>query len=95
MLRMKASTFIAVLGLLAPLSMADVPAHFSDRAKEILADEVAVVPAEYPLNIVYFLGNDNEPVADYERRLSELMLYVQQFYAREMTRNGFPGRSLL
>ena len=93
MLRMKASTFIAVLGMLAPLSMADVPAHFSDRAKEILADEVAVVPAEHPLNIVYFLGNDNEPVADYERRLSELMLYVQQFYAREMTRNGFPGRS--
>ncbi len=90
---MKASTLIAALGLLAPLSMAAVPAHFSDRAREILADEVAVVPAEHPLNIVYFLGNDNQPVAGYERRLSELMLYVQQFYAKEMTRNGFPGRS--
>lgn len=90
---MKATTWIAAVSTLLPLVQAEVPAHFSDCAKELLADSVAVAPAEHPLNIVYFLGNDNEPVADYERRLSELMLYVQQFYAKEMTRNGFPGRS--
>ncbi|MBR3902093.1 MAG: hypothetical protein IKJ29_00370 [Akkermansia sp.] len=90
---MKATTWIASVSMLLPLVQAEVPARFSDRAKELLADSVAVAPAEHPLNIVYFLGNDNEPVADYERRLSELMLYVQQFYAKEMTRNGFPGRS--
>lgn len=91
--RMKATTLIAAVSMLASLCSAAVPAHFSDRAKELLADEVAVVPTEHPLNVVYFLGNDNKPVADYERRLSELMLYVQQYYAREMTRNGFPGRT--
>lgn len=91
---MKATTLIAAVSMLAPLcSAAAVPAHFSERARELLADEVAVVPAEHPLNVVYFLGNDNEPVVGYERRLSELMLYVQQYYAREMTRNGFPGRT--
>lgn len=91
--RMKTTTWIAAVSMLLPLVQAAVPAHFSDRAKEILADSVAVQPVEYPLNIVYFLGNDNEPAADYERRLSEIMHYVQQFYAKEMTRNGYPNRS--
>ncbi len=90
---MKTTTLIAAVSMLLPLVQAAVPSHFSDRAKEILSDSVAVQPGEHPLNIVYFLGNDNEPVADYERRLSEIMHYVQQFYAKEMTRNGFPGRS--
>lgn len=90
---MKASTLMAFACAMLPVSLAEVPAHFSDRAKELLTDSVTVMPTEHSLNVVYFLGNDNEPVADYERRLSELMLYVQQFYAKEMGRNGFPGRS--
>ncbi len=90
---MKATTLIAAAAMLGSFATAAVPAHFSDRAKELLNEEVEVLPTAHPLNIVYFLGNDYEPVADYERRLSELMLYVQQFYAKEMTRNGFPNRS--
>ncbi len=90
---MKTTTLIAAVSLLLPLVQAAVPAHFSDRAREILADSVALQPVEHPLNIVYFLGNDNEPVAGYERRLSEIMHYVQQFYGKEMTRNGYTGRS--
>lgn len=45
------------------------------------------------LNIVYFLGSDTEPVPDYERRLSELLLYLQQFYGKEMQRHGYGARS--
>ena len=90
---MKATTLIAAVSMLASLCSAEVPAHFSDRAKELLAEEVQIVPAEHPLNVVYFLGNDNEPSADFERRISELMLYVQQYYAKEMTRLGYPGRT--
>ena len=90
---MNAMTYVAAALLMTPLSMAAVPAHFSDRAKELLSEEVQIVPTEYPLNVVYFLGNDNEPSADFERRISELMLYVQQYYAKEMTRLGFPGRT--
>lgn len=30
---------------------------------------------------------------DYERRVSELLLYLQQFYGREMQRNGYGPRS--
>ena len=55
--RMKATTIIAAVSMLLPLVQAAVPAHFSDRAKEILADSVPVQPAEYPLNIVYFLSD--------------------------------------
>ena len=90
---MNAMTYVAAALLMPPLSMAAVPAHFSDRAKELLSEEVQIVSTEHPLNVVYFLGNDNEPSADFERRISELMLYVQQYYAKEMTRLGFPGRT--
>ena len=32
-------------------------------------------------------------VPDYERRLSELLLYLQQFYGREMQRHSYGARS--
>lgn len=70
-----------------------VPAHFSDRAKELMADSVPLIPCEHQVNVVYFVPADMEPYADYERRLSELLLYLQQFYGKEMTRNGYAGRS--
>ena len=90
---MNATTYVAAALLMTPLCMAAMPAHFSDRARELLAEEVQIVHTERPLNVVYFLGNDNEPSADFERRISELMLYVQQYYAKEMTRLGYPGRT--
>ena len=70
-----------------------VPNHFSDRAKELLADSIPLVPCEHQVNVVYFVPADMEPYADYERRLSELLLYLQQYYGKEMTRNGYAGRS--
>ena len=90
---MNATTYVAAALSMTPLCMAAMPAHFSDRARELLAEEVQIVPTECPLNVVYFLGNDNEPSADFERRISELMLYVQQYYAKEMSRLGYPGRT--
>lgn len=70
-----------------------VPQHFSDRAKELLADSQALLPTAHQVNVVYFVPTDMEPYADYERRLSELLLYLQQFYGKEMARNGYPHRS--
>ncbi|MDO4220884.1 MAG: hypothetical protein Q4C88_02020 [Akkermansia sp.] len=86
---------VAALAALLPLyaGQADIPQHFSDAAKAKLADSVKIAPSEHQLNIVYFHGNDVEPAKDYERRLSELFVYLQQFYAREMARNGFGHRS--
>ena len=75
-----------------PVAVA-VPAHFSDRAKELLADSIPLVPSAHQVNVVYFVPSDMEPYADYERRLSELLLYLQQFYGKEMTRNGYANRS--
>lgn len=54
---------------------------------------IKLKPSANQLNIVYFLGSDREPVEGYEKRLSDLMLYAQQFYGKEMLRNGFGPRS--
>ncbi|MCQ2364451.1 MAG: hypothetical protein MJ051_02705 [Akkermansia sp.] len=87
--------------LLLPCAAAEMPApvavpvpdSFSARAKELLADSIPLVPSAHQVNVVYFVPSDMEPYADYERRLSELLLYLQQFYGKEMTRNGYANRS--
>ncbi len=43
----------------------------------------------YVLNVVYFVPKGMQPVEGYEQRLSDILLYVQQFYRKEMARNGF------
>lgn len=98
---MKLFTLLSAALLLFPCGAAECPApvnipvpeHFSSRAKELLADSLPLVPSAYQVNVVYFVPADMEPYADYERRLSELLLYLQQFYGKEMTRNGYPNRS--
>lgn len=90
--RLALATSICALGLNA-LSAADCPEHFSPAAKELLKDSIDVEATEHQLNVVYFIGCNSEPVADYERRISELLLYLQQFYAKEMDRNGFGKRA--
>lgn len=90
---------MALLGAGMVVDAAVVPAHFSDRAKEVLKDSVElnspkeVGRVKHMLNVIYFVGNDREPIVDYERRLSELLVCVQQFYGKEMARNGFGNRS--
>lgn len=84
----------ALLGMMVgtPIKAA-VPAHFSEEAKSLLADGVKLEETEHKLNVIYFLGTDAQVVPDYERRLSELLLYLQQFYAKEMARNGYGKRA--
>ena len=43
----------------------------------------------YNLNVVYFVPNDVTPPKDYHRRLSEILLSTQEFYGKEMERNGY------
>lgn len=46
-------------------------------------------PPVYALNVVYFLPSDMQPVEGYQQRLEDIMLYTQDFYRKEMVRNGF------
>lgn len=62
-------------------------------AEQTKTPPIALKKSAHSLNIIYFLGNDTQPVEDYERRLSELMIHLQQFYGKEMARNGFGARS--
>lgn len=41
------------------------------------------------LNVVYFIPNDVAVPADYHRRLSEILLNTQDFFGKEMQRNGY------
>ena len=45
------------------------------------------------LNIVYFAPADLSPYADYERRLSEIMLAGQKYFADQMNLNGFGSKT--
>lgn len=83
---------LCALGL-SMTAVGAVPEHFQPRAKELLADSIELQENEHQLNVIYFVGNDREPLADYERRISELLLHLQQFYGKEMARNGMGARS--
>lgn len=62
-------------------------------AAALSADKASVSAPVHALNVVYFIGSDSEPIAGYERRLSDLLLHLQQFYGREMERNGYGFRT--
>ena len=77
----------ALLGTASGISSAGV------TVPDVLKDRIALKKTAQQLHVVFFLGSDTEPVPDYERRLSELLLYLQQFYGREMQRHGYGARS--
>lgn len=56
---------------------------------------VITVKAEVPycLNVVYFLPQGDKSVEEYENRLNDLLLYTQEFYRKEMIRNGFGNKT--
>lgn len=78
---------LALLGAASGASSAGI------TVPDILKDRIALKKTAHQLNVVYFLGSDTKPVPDYERRLSELLLYLQQFYGKEMQRHGYGARS--
>lgn len=84
---------LATALVLAQAASANCPAHFSDYAKQHLQNTIQLEQPAYKLNVVYFLGNDNAAIADYPRRLSELLIYLQQYYGKEMARNGYGNRA--
>lgn len=47
----------------------------------------------YNLNVVYFAPTDNLPIVGYEKRLSEILLWGQDYYKTEMARNGFGSKT--
>lgn len=47
----------------------------------------------YNLNVVYFIPNDLDTLAGYQTNLSDIMLYAQQWFKDEMTRNGYTNKT--
>ncbi len=88
-------TACAAAAVMLPASAASLalPECFSEAARTHLVNAAELEATENALNVVYFIGADREPVADYERRISELLTHLQQYYAAEMERNGFGRRA--
>lgn len=74
-------------------------AEWVDANKEAIGRDglnkvkMKIAPSAHQLNIIYFVPSNREPIEGYERRLSDLFLHLQQFYGKEMARNGFGPRS--
>lgn len=85
---LKTISYCALALLASSWGIAQEVPKMEDDPKPIVLKKPAKL-----LNVVYFLGNDTTPVPDYERRISELLLHLQQFYGREMQRNGYGARS--
>lgn len=75
--------------ILSPVALSAETASVPPVAQE----RIPVKKSGHQLNVIYFLGSDTLPVPDYERRISELLIHLQQFYAKEMQRHGYGARS--
>lgn len=53
----------------------------------VLGDYISDYP--HNLNVVYFVPSDSDPLPDYHRRISGIMLHMQQWFKAEMEFNGF------
>ncbi|MBB6235760.1 hypothetical protein HDC90_000360 [Pedobacter sp. AK013] len=45
------------------------------------------------VNVVYFVPNDLDTLAGYRKRLSDLLLWTQDWYKQEMNRNGYGNKT--
>lgn len=45
------------------------------------------------LNLIYFVPNDLDTLPNYERRISDIMLWIKRFYQNEMTRHGYANKT--
>jgi len=48
---------------------------------------------EYNLNVIYFVPKDLTALPDYERRLSELLLWAQNWVKQQMANSGYPNKT--
>jgi len=47
----------------------------------------------YKLNVVYFIPEDGDTIFDYKKRISDVMLYVQKFYAEGLAEANYESKS--
>jgi hypothetical protein len=47
----------------------------------------------YNLNVIYFIPADVTPIANYQTRLSDLLLWGQNWYKEQMALNGYPNKT--
>ncbi|WP_186755891.1 discoidin domain-containing protein [Echinicola salinicaeni] len=62
------------------------------EGNEVVKSQLSL-PYQKQLNVVYFLPNDMEPHAEYERRLSGALKHIQGYYGQELLSHGFGNRS--
>ncbi|TDE28461.1 discoidin domain-containing protein [Flavobacterium ranwuense] len=81
--------FILFLSLISIITFQSCSNDGPDLAPTPVSEFNYTSDKTHSLNVVYFIPNDVTAPADYHRRLSEILLNVQDFYGKEMERNGY------
>ena len=100
---MKMTGILYLVAMLTPVVHGRADRSVLEREIAQAAEMVAAIDAYHttdseafkkPLRVVYFCPKDVDPFDDYLARLERIMLDSQVFFEKEMTRNGFKGKSL-
>ncbi|SFW56937.1 F5/8 type C domain-containing protein [Sinomicrobium oceani] len=91
---MKTNTIFSVIACLAMVLFYScvpddaVPEHSGNPEEPVFSSE-----HPYNLNVIYFVSNDREVNADYEQRISKIMLEGQRFFADWMEHWGYGSKT--
>lgn len=61
----------------------------SNPEKKEETDTTGKNSGPYKLNVIYFLPKGQDSLPEYEKRMSDMLFFFQDFYGKEMKRNGF------
>jgi hypothetical protein len=83
-----------VIGIAVFLTNCDKPDDLIEEQQDEKKDDEPTLGdyiSDYPhnLNVVYFVPSDSDPLYDYHRRLSGIMLHMQEWFKKEMKYYGF------
>ncbi|SMC57456.1 discoidin domain-containing protein [Pedobacter nyackensis] len=86
---MKKTSLLLCLPLFFAACTKNVPVEIVEATPPVVVDTGFTSDHTYNLNVVYFVPTDNPAKAEYERRLSDIMLSAQTYYGNQMQANGY------
>lgn len=91
---MKKTSLLLLLPFLFAACKKNVPLETVETTpRSVTVDTGFTSDHTYNLNVVYFVPTDNPAKAEYERRISDIILSAQTYYGNQMNQNGYGFKS--
>lgn len=91
---MKKTSLLLCLPLFFTACKKSVPVETVETPPPVVAVDTGFTSDhKYNLNVVYFVPTDNPAKAEYERRISDIILSAQTYYGNQMKLNGYGFKS--